>query len=80
MNKLDAIPELEPHCGSWTVLDRATCDPVLVTFHRRTAEKINQDRYVVLTTLQALVHRNARIKANGGWEPEPCKFNPESIT
>lgn len=48
------IPELEPHCGSWIVVDRETGRAVLETFERRIAEAINQDRYEVLTALQYL--------------------------
>lgn len=54
MNTAGIIPELEPHCGSWTVVDRDTQKPVLETFNRKIAEAINQKRYEVLTTLQWL--------------------------
>ena len=57
------IPELERHCGSWVVVDRATGDSVLETFSRALAEAINQERYEVLTALQWLVRFNAMCKA-----------------
>ena len=51
---MSAVPNLEHHCGSWVVVDRATGQSVLETFDRKTAEAINQDRYQVLTALQYL--------------------------
>jgi hypothetical protein len=48
------IPELEPHCGSWIITDRATGKAVLETVSRRTAEAVNQSRYRVQTALQYL--------------------------
>jgi hypothetical protein len=60
-----AIPTLEPHCGSWVVVSRATGKPVLETFERRTAEAINQSAYEVLTALQWLVRLNRSIKESG---------------
>ena len=48
------IPELEPHCGSWIIVDRRTGKAVLETFERKTAEAVNQERYDVLTALQYL--------------------------
>ena len=59
-----AIPELEPHCGSWTVISRETGKPVLETFSRSIAEKINQKAYEVLTTLQWLVRVNGEIRGS----------------
>lgn len=56
------IPDLEPHCGSWTIVRRATGEAILETFERTTAERVNQERYEVLTTLQWLIRFNARIK------------------
>ena len=59
------IPELEPHCGSWIAVDRRTGNPVLETFELRTAERINQERYEVVTTLQWLVRVNRKIREAG---------------
>ena len=53
------IPELEPRCGSWIVVDRDTGRAVLETFSRRTAEAVNQQRYRVVTALQWLQSLNA---------------------
>jgi len=55
------IPELESHCGSWVIIDRKTARPVLETFQRSTAEKVNQSRYEVLTTLQWLTRFNRQV-------------------
>lgn len=52
------IPQLEPHCGSWIVISRATGKAVLETFERRTAEAINQSAYEVLTAAQWLTELN----------------------
>ena len=55
---MTTIPELERHCGSWTIIDRATGKTVLETFNRKVAEAINQDKYEVKTTLQHLCSFN----------------------
>ena len=57
------IPALEPHCGSWIIVARATGLPVFETFNRRTAEAINQSAYEVLTAAQWLGRFNASLKA-----------------
>jgi hypothetical protein len=56
------IPELEPHCGSWVVVDRETGESVLETFSKRLAESINQNRYEVVTALQWLHRFNGRAR------------------
>jgi len=56
------VPPLEPHCGSWIIVSRATGKPVLETFERRTALAINQERYEVLTALQWLSRFNSSTK------------------
>lgn len=53
-----SIPTLEHHCGSWIVVSRANGAAVLETFSQSVAEKVNQDRYEVLTALQYLVRFN----------------------
>ena len=58
------IPKLEHHCGSWIAVSRETGDAVYETYQRTVAEKINQDKYEVLTALQWLVRVNAEIKAS----------------
>lgn len=55
-----SIPDLEPHCGSWVAVSRATGLPVLETFERATAERINQAAYEVLTAAQWLARFNAK--------------------
>lgn len=57
-----AIPDLEPHCGSWIIVDRESGLPVLEVFTRAVAEAINQARYEVLTALEWLGRFNRNIK------------------
>lgn len=59
------IPDLEPHCGSWIIVSRDTGASVFETFNRSTAERVNQDRYEVLTAADYLGRFNARIRAEG---------------
>ncbi len=56
---------LEPHCGSWIVVQRSTATPVLEVFkqHRATAERINLASYAVYTAAQWLGAMNKAIKA-----------------
>jgi hypothetical protein len=56
------IPNLEPFCGSWIVVSRETGNPVLETYSRDTAEKINQEKYEVLTAYQWLMRFNKEVK------------------
>ena len=58
------IPPLEPHCGSWIIVRRATGEPVLEVFkqHRATAERVNQTAYAVFTAAQWLGAMNKAIK------------------
>lgn len=58
------VPPLEPHCGSWVIVQRSTGRPVLETFKRQTAEAINQDAYEVLTAEQWLVRFNGTCRAS----------------
>lgn len=57
------VPDLEPHCGSWVIVDEAG-DAVFETFSRRVAEAVNQEKYEVLTALEYLSSLNN--KAKGG--------------
>lgn len=57
------IPPLEPHCGSWIIVRRATGEPVLETFERTTAERVNQTAYAVFTAARWLGAMNKAIKA-----------------
>lgn len=52
------IPELEPHCGSWIVIDRSTGRAVGEFFERKTVERINFEKYQVLTAQQHLASLN----------------------
>lgn len=56
------IPELERHCGSWVIVDRETGQSVIEIYTRSIVEKVNQERYEVLTALQWLVRLNVQIK------------------
>lgn len=56
------IPELEPYCGSWIIVSRATGKSVLETFNRSTAERVNQERYEVLTAAQYLGRFNRAVR------------------
>lgn len=64
-----AIPELEPHCGSWVVISRETGQPIFETFNRATARAVNQARYEVLTAAQWLGRFNVLVRANSGYQP-----------
>ena len=55
---MSAVPDLEPNCGSWIVVRRATGEAVLETYSRQVAEAINQDRYEVVTALSWLQSLN----------------------
>jgi hypothetical protein len=55
-------PKLEPHCGSWVIVQRSTRDAVRETFDKRLADRIadNEPQFEVMTTLQWLVEFNSR--------------------
>ena len=55
------IPDLEPHCGSWVIVSRATGGPVLETYSRAVAERISLERYEVLTAAQWLARVNRMV-------------------
>lgn len=58
-------PELEPHCGSWVVVQRTTRAPVLETFDRAKADRIarfESDHFEVLTAARWLAEFNASQK------------------
>jgi hypothetical protein len=57
------IPDLEPFCGSWIVISRRTGRPVLETFARAVAERVNTDAYEVLTAYQWLIRVNRQTTA-----------------
>jgi hypothetical protein len=57
-----SVPDLEPHCGSWVVVNRETGRAVCEVFSRVFVESINQDRYLILTAAQWLARFNAEAK------------------
>lgn len=59
---MTTIPELERHCNSWVAVSRETGKPVYETTRRSIAEKINQEKYEVLTALQWLVRFNEGVR------------------
>jgi hypothetical protein len=54
--------------SSWVVVDRETGKPVLETFERKTAERVNQSRYEVLTAQDWLERFNGSLRKD---VPEP---------
>jgi len=55
------VPALPHGCGSWIVVRKGTLDAVYETRSRSVAEKINTERYQVLTALDYLQRFNAAI-------------------
>lgn len=53
------IPQLEACCGSWIVLCKETGAAVAEFFNRRTVERVNADKYTVVTAHQHLCSLNA---------------------
>lgn len=60
-----ALPPLEPHCGSWIAVHRATGAAVLETYSPAVAGKINRAAYDVVTAAQWL----ASLNRKGGEAP-----------
>lgn len=58
---MSAVPQLERHCGSWVIVSRADGKAVFETFNRKTAERVDQERYEVLTAQQWLGRLNRPI-------------------
>lgn len=61
---MSRVPDLEPRCGSWVAVSRATGLAVLETYSRHIAEAVNQERYEVVTALVWLQRINRQIKEN----------------
>ena len=61
---MSGAPKLEPHCGSWVIVNRHTRDAVRETFNQALADRIadNEPNFEVLTTVQWLAEFNARQK------------------
>jgi len=55
------IPSLPHGCGSWIVVRKGTLEAVYETWSRSVAEKVNADRYQVLTALDYLQRFSAAI-------------------
>ncbi len=55
-------PDLEPHCGSWVMVQRTTRDAVREIWSRELADKIARDEpnFEVLTAAQWLAEFNRR--------------------
>lgn len=53
-------PELEPHCGSWVIVQRTTRNVVRETFSKALADRVadNEPQFEVLTTAQWLAEFN----------------------
>jgi hypothetical protein len=49
-------------CNSWVILNRETMTPVLEFFNPELVEKVNQEKYCVMTTLEWLQMFNRRVK------------------
>jgi len=48
--------------SSWVILNRETMTPVLEFFNPELVEKVNQEKYCVMTTLEWLQIFNRRVK------------------
>ena len=55
------VPSLPHGCGSWIVVRKGTLDAVYETWSRSAAEKVNAERYQVLTALDYLQRFNAAL-------------------
>ena len=58
---MGSAPQLERHCSSWVIVDRATGAAVMETFDQELAEAVHPDKYEVLTALQWLCRFNASV-------------------
>ena len=72
------VPELEPHCGSWVVVDVrdpaapvALCEVVLRATVDRLAELAIPGRIEILTAARWLGWFNRAVKLAGGVQPGP---------
>lgn len=61
-NQTQTVPNLEPDCGSWVIVSRETGKAVFETYSRKTAERINQEKYEVLTAYQWLIRFNQTVR------------------
>ncbi len=56
------VPELEYGCGSWIIVSKDTGKAVFETFDRHIADRINTQKYTVLTAMQYLGALNKSLK------------------
>jgi hypothetical protein len=59
----EGVPDLEPHCGNWIIVRRATGESVLETYSPDVARAVNQSAYAVFTAAQWLGAFNTAIRA-----------------
>lgn len=77
-NQTQTVPELESFCGSWVVVSRETGEPVFETYSQETAEKINQEKYEVLTSYQWLIRFNKSVAGQAEKKVQSSKQNVKS--
>ncbi len=53
------VPTLPHGCGSWIIIRKGTFEAVYETWSQSVAEKINGERYTILTALDYLQRLNA---------------------
>lgn len=61
-----AAPKLEPHCGSWVIVQAGTNTPIRETFDQRIADHVAKHmpgRFEVLTAAAWLARLNSLVKA-----------------
>lgn len=61
-----AAPKLEPHCGSWVIVQTGSNTPIRETFDQSVADHVAKhmtDRFEVLTTAAWLARLNLLVKA-----------------
>ena len=65
------LPPLEPHCGSWIIVSRATGAPVLETWQASIAAKVNRAAYEVFTAAQWLGSLNGSARPCARFDGAP---------
>lgn len=55
------VPDLEPHCGSWIIIDPDTGAAVCETFYRETARRADANGFTVITAAQHLASFNRNV-------------------
>lgn len=49
-------------CNSWVIVEIATGRAVMETWNREVIEKLNQEKYMAMTTYQYLIEINRKAK------------------